>query len=139
MRLKSLGSIILLALAVLAGPLPCAAQPPGRPYRVGILHEGFLPGIPQVEGLKAGLKAAGLEEGRDVSFEVRLTRGKPNSYADGVQAARLVAKILRGAKPQDLPVEGSNNIELVLNLKTARALGVTIPRELLARADQIVE
>lgn len=61
------------------------------------------------------------------------------SYAEGVQAARLVAKILRGATPADLPVEGANKIELALNLKTARALGVAIPREILARADQIIE
>jgi putative ABC transport system substrate-binding protein len=56
-----------------------------------------------------------------------------------VQAARLVAKILRGARPPDLPVEGSNRIEFALNLKTARALGVAIPREIRARADQIIE
>lgn len=60
-------------------------------------------------------------------------------YADGVQAARLVAKILRGARPQDLPVEGANKIELAVNLKAARGLGVTIPREILARADRAIE
>jgi putative ABC transport system substrate-binding protein len=62
-----------------------------------------------------------------------------DQHAEGVQAARLVAKILRGARPQDLPVEGSNRIELALNLKTAKALGVAIPREILARADRVIE
>ncbi len=60
-------------------------------------------------------------------------------YAEGVQAARLVAKILRGARPQDLPVEGTNKIELVISLKTAKRLGLTIPREILLRADQVIQ
>lgn len=58
---------------------------------------------------------------------------------DSAQAARLVARILRGERPQDLPVEGSNTIELTLNLKTAKALGITVPKEILARADRIFE
>jgi putative ABC transport system substrate-binding protein len=60
-------------------------------------------------------------------------------HAEGFQAARLVAKILRGARPQDLPVEGANKIELVVNLKTARSLGLTIPREILLRADKVIQ
>jgi putative tryptophan/tyrosine transport system substrate-binding protein len=60
-------------------------------------------------------------------------------YAEGVQAARLVARILRGERPQDLPVEGANKIELAINLKTARSLGITIPRDILVRADRVIE
>jgi putative ABC transport system substrate-binding protein len=60
-------------------------------------------------------------------------------YAEGVQAARLVARILRGERPQDLPVEGANKIELAINLKTARSLGITIPRDILVRADRVFE
>jgi putative ABC transport system substrate-binding protein len=60
-------------------------------------------------------------------------------HAEGVQAARLVARILRGERPQDLPVEGANKIELAINLKTARSLGITIPREILVRADRVIE
>jgi putative ABC transport system substrate-binding protein len=59
--------------------------------------------------------------------------------AEGVQAARLVAKILRGAKPQDVPVEGTTKIQFVINLKTARTLGLTIPPSVLARADEVIE
>lgn len=325
MTLRTAGLIITLAAGILSAPVTADAQRPGRPYRIGVLHESYVPNIPQVEGLKSGLKGQGLEEGRDVAYDIRFSRGKPEavppaaaalvqagvdliftadeeatraakaatrtipivfvtvgdpvaagivtagarpggnvtgvsslatdlvpkrleilkavnptlrrvwavyhaedrssiaaarkaeevasllklevlarpvrtpeelvshlkavrpgdgllsppalsmnipglildlergsrvpaiffatfwvqagalmSYgsdfqAEGVQAARLVAKILRGARPQDVPVEGSNKIELAINLKTAKSLGVTIPRELLARADRVIE
>lgn len=324
-RIGTAGFIITLALGVLWAPLSTKAQQPQRPYRIGILHEAYVPNIPQVEGLKAGLKALGVEEGRDVTFDIRFSRGNPQAipaaaaalarpgtdliyaadeeaaraakaatrtipvvfvtvgdpvaagivstiahpggnitgvsslatdlvpkrleilkavfpslrrvwavyhaddrssiaatrkaqevapllkldlvaqpvrtseelvrnlkalrpsdgllsppavtmnipgvmldlergarvpviffdtfwvktgalvsygsdfYADGVQAARLVVKILRGARPQDLPVEASNMITLAINLKTARSLGVTIPPEILVRADKVIE
>ena len=59
----------------------------------------------------------------------------PDYYAQGVQAAALVAKIQRGARPQDLPVEGADKIDLAVNLKTADLLGLTVPRKILLRAD----
>lgn len=59
----------------------------------------------------------------------------PDYYAQGVQAATLVAKIRRGARPQDLPVEGAEKIDLAVNLKTADLLGLTVPRKILLRAD----
>jgi putative ABC transport system substrate-binding protein len=58
-------------------------------------------------------------------------------HAQGVQAARLVAKILRGARPEDLPVEGADKINLAVNLRTARLLGLSVPRKVLLRADRI--
>jgi len=57
--------------------------------------------------------------------------------AQGVQAARLVAKILRGARPQDLPVEGATKIDLAVNIKTSKLLGIAIPRKVLLRAEEL--
>lgn len=62
-----------------------------------------------------------------------------DQYQEGVQAAALVARILKGAKPGDLPVEGAKKLVFAISKATAVAAGITVPAELLKRADRIVE
>jgi putative ABC transport system substrate-binding protein len=72
------------------------------------------------------------DEGGLIAYGARLTL----IYG---QLARLIVKVLRGIKPEDLPVEQPTKFDLVVNLKTAKALGLTIPESFLARADKVIE
>jgi putative ABC transport system substrate-binding protein len=83
--------------------------------------------LPSVTASRAGVEAGLL-----------MAHG-PNLFDQGRRAAKYVDRIFKGAKPADLPVEQPTKFELVINLKTAKALGLTIPPSLLARADQVIE
>ena len=83
--------------------------------------------LPTIGGTKAFAEAGGL-----LAYGPNL----PDLYR---RAATYVDKLLKGAKPADLPIEQPTRFELVVNLKTAKALGLTIPPAVLARADEAIE
>jgi putative ABC transport system substrate-binding protein len=95
--------------------------------RLGIMEFALMHKLPTFSGDREMARAGAL-----------MTLG-PDLQAQRRQAAVLIDKILKGAKPADLPVEQPTKFELVINLKTAKALGLTIPPSLLQRADQVIE
>jgi ABC-type uncharacterized transport system substrate-binding protein len=96
-------------------------------YRTRIVALALNAHLPSVVGFREFVEAGGL-----ISYG-------PNYPALWRRAAEFVDKILRGAKPADIPVEQPTKFDLVLNLKTAKALGLTVPDTFLARADEVIE
>ena len=108
------------ALVILISPLTTA-------YRPIIVEFATKQRLPTVFELKADVEAGGL-----MSYSANL----PDVFR---RAAHYVDRILKGAKPGELPIEQPTRFELVINMKTAKALGLTIPPSLLVRADQVIE
>jgi ABC-type uncharacterized transport system substrate-binding protein len=103
------------------------------PDAVFIIHQGQIAALATKERLPS---VSGFSEYADAGG---LMAYGPSASELGARAAAQVDKILKGAKPGDLPVEQVTKYELVINLKTAKTLGLTIPPSLLLRADQVIE
>jgi putative ABC transport system substrate-binding protein len=113
------------------------------------VHKGEVDGILQPPSLSLNLPGQVLEvsrqQGIPTMFEAAfwVERGAlvgygPEYNGSGRQAARLVDKILKGAKPADIPVEVNPKIEFAINLKVAKDLGLSIPPEVLYQADRLI-
>jgi putative ABC transport system substrate-binding protein len=102
-------------------------DPTGGPLRARTLELAVRHRLPVMFAFREDVEAGGL-----VAYGASIS-------AQYQQAATFVHKILRGARRGDLPIEQASRFEFILNLKTAKALGLTIPPSLLARADQVIE
>lgn len=138
----SLGVKLLIHDIRAANDLPGAFEAGAREGAEGVLTTAesiFFAERKQVAELAAEHKLPGLYPYRSMVDAGGLMAYDAFSYGFQARTATYVDKILKGSKPADLPVEQSTKFELIINMRTAKALGLDIPPTLLARADEVIE
>jgi ABC-type uncharacterized transport system substrate-binding protein len=127
------------SLGLFAAPIAAAAQSPAKIRLVVLSGTIFFAHRARIVELAAQNRLPAMYSWRENAEAGGFMVYGPSLRDNWRRAAWYVDRILRGARPGDLPVEQPTKLELVVNLKAAKALGVAVPRTVLARADEIIQ